>query len=1266
MTKKYFTIFASGFYGKNMKQKYIFLLFLFIGGLQSVFAQEEKTITTEFHWNGVQQAGGIPFLSCEEAQDLTPEGLPVYALVEAGEAAGISVSYTIKAFSPLSEEEKAFVSSIELPAFHIEKKLRHFRKQARWVISFIPLAINEKTHQWEKIRSIEIKIQTEPDTKSPIHQQINYAEQSVLRQGTWHKISVDTTGIFKISYQDFVVYGINPDDIVPENIRIFGNGGRNMPETLSLPREDDLKELSIDVEDGNDGSFDPGDFVLFYATGPENRDFVNQEYYRYSPNIYTRKSYYFLTLDQGSGLRIPTDDTPLTPTDTINSFPDVLHYEVDEENLIASGKRWYGHALGEGESLNFTMHLQNPVPNTEYRIEYALAARIFSNGKVAFTINQNVGDSNIIFFKPNLFKVAHRHEKHYSFPLTSEDLNFSFFCLPNNPSSKIWFDYLTLTYQRQLIFDSGAMQFIDFAKEGNKRSLFRIQSPPDAGVWDVSTPNAPVAIQTAYDDGILSFVRQINNTNTFVILDKGASFPHPHYESPVTPQNIHAAATADMVIVAPEAYLPQAQRLADLHAAKDGLSCLVLSDQNVYNEFSSGKMTPVAIRNMMKFFYDKYPDNYPKYLLLMADGSYDYKGILGTTENQIPPFETLQSLMKTNSVVIEDFFGCLDDDEGDDGEGIVDIATGRMCVSSYEQAKQMVDKIEKYMNDSEICGDWQRKICFIADDEEGNLFLSQADTIAVRTRRTNPDIENVKIYFDTYQQQQTPNGDRYPDVNQRINQTIDRGALIVNYIGHGSEIGWSEERVLDISMINSWNNNRYPLFVTATCEFSKFDDVNKISGGELTYLNPHGGAIAMITTYRLAWAGANNILNKKFFNNLFNIQDNNFLRLGDIYILSKNVGATSRKNIGILGDPALRLALPSYRIKDFTISNQTALDTLQSLMEVNFEAKVYDLNDNFMQDFNGNAEIQLFDKKQKIHTLGNDSPELKTTYYVQNTLLNKVIVPVDSGTISGSIFVPLDMEQEYGQGLFRLFAKDGGKTAMGSFDDFMLGGTDADASIDNTPPAISLYINDNSFRNGDTISNEAVLLANLSDEHGINISNQGLGHDLFMYIDDDFGNPILLPDYYHPESGAICCGSLTYALEQLETGQHTIQLFAWDNYNNRGSANISFYFLKEKEIIRNRIYVAPNPLEQSTSFYFSDAPDYENFDIQLFIYDLNGKERYRYENSVFTLRGDYKLFSWDGRDLQGHRLPAGVYLYYAIIRDELGHRFIQSQKIIVR
>jgi hypothetical protein len=390
-------------------------------------------------------------------------------------------------------------------------------------------------------------------------------------------------------------------------------------------------------------------------------------------------------------------------------------------------------------------------------------------------------------------------------------------------------------------------------------------------LWDVSDLTDVKSVQMNKTGDQCTFKRTTDKLTELVAFD-GTSFLTPVMGEKVENQNLHGTGNYDMILITHPEFAEQAQRLAMLHNNKGDVSVAVVSLPEIYNEFSSGIQDITAIRDFMKMLYDRGSGSaQPKYLLLFGSASYDVKDRISNNSCFIPTFQSDNSVRPVSSFLSDDYFGLLDDGEGaNQTSGLVDVASGRLPVRTQEQAKTVVDKIERYLsNASPTHGDWRNSMVIIADDGNKNEHFDNAEKVANYIAENNPVFNVEKIYFDAFRQQSSPGGKRYPDVNREIITRVQKGALLTNYVGHGSEVGWADERVLEIADILAWTNyDRMGIFFTATCEFSRFDDPSLTSAGELVFLNPKGGAMSMITTTRLAFSSHNDALNMSFIDTM--------------------------------------------------------------------------------------------------------------------------------------------------------------------------------------------------------------------------------------------------------------------------------------------------------------------------------------------------------------------------------------------------------------
>ena len=405
----------------------------------------------------------------------------------------------------------------------------------------------------------------------------------------------------------------------------------------------------------------------------------------------------------------------------------------------------------------------------------------------------------------------------------------------------------------------------------------------------------------------------------------------------------------------------------------------------------------------------------------------------------------------------DDYFTFLDDAEGDweSSTNLMDLGVGRLPAKTAGEAEAMVDKIIHYATPgtfsngvacnagSSSMGDWRNVVCFVADDEDSNIHMQQTETIDtyVGTNYKNYNID--KVYIDSYKQVATPGGDRYPDAEAAIVQRVQRGALLVNYIGHGGPVGWAEERILGESDINGWTNyNSLPAFMTATCEFTTADDPTITSAGELILLNSRGGGIALFTTCRLAYSQANFELGQHFYTHFFNPIGSRMPRMGEICMLTKNdvAGTTgiSTRNFLLLGDPALTLSYPKWSVTTTNINGDSVTgtsiaDTLRALQKVTIHGYVDDGTaiHNRLANFNGVIYPTVYDKSVTYHTLANDPASYVASFKLQKSVLYKGAATVTNGYFTFTFVVPKDISYQYGFGRLSYYADNQTTDASG-------------------------------------------------------------------------------------------------------------------------------------------------------------------------------------------------------------------------------------------
>jgi hypothetical protein len=1169
----------------------------------------------------------------------------------------------------------------------INTRVFYMRKVPYLQITFIPLRRNPSTGRLERLVQFSFQITPktgykafEPAAARPASQtsRMDYAAHSVLRSGKWFKIRIMTDGIYKLTWEDLDKIGIQD----PSQVRIYGNGGGMLPVYNIEQPPDDLMENAIWFENGQDGSFNAGDYILFYGKGPDvwrydpEKRFFNKELH-----LYSEASYYFLTSDPGGGKSI-MEESPLsgTPAGTVTEYDAILHHELNERNMIASGSEWYGEHFDIITSHDFEVIIPDLITAEPVRMELNLLARATDTTSFLVSANDNLlGRMKISGTNLSHYTATYAYTKKdtFRFYASSEQIIINLNYIRNSSSAQGWLDYLTINARSSLRVPSGQLFFHDHhSLDIPGIAEYRISNAgQETMVWDITNPAGVKKVSTSLDGTNLSFLARTDSLREFAVFNLNGSFPKPITEGPdvgpVSNQDIHGSGEPDYIIVSHPEFITEARRLAGYRYDHDGLDTLVVTPQQVYNEFSSGSPDVAAIRNMARMFYDRAinEDDMPRYLLLFGDGSYDNRTKSGSNTNYILTYQSSNSLSPVSSFVTDDFFGLLDIAEGG-ASGLLDIGVGRFPVKSIGEAREVTDKTISYSG-PESMGDWRNNICFIGDDEDFNVHMIQADELARSVESRRPGFIINKIYLDAYQQVTTSSGEKYPDVNEAVNQRINKGALIINYTGHGGENGLAHERIMDINDILTWDNtDKYPLFITATCEFSRFDDWEHTSAGEYVLLNPGGGGVALLSTTRLVYSGPNHALNEQFYNYAFEQDDDQqYLRLGDIISLTKNNAGTgiNRRSFALLGDPAVILNYPKYWISAVAVNGipvSAEADTLKALGKVTLSGIIEDDEGNVFTSYNGTLYPTVFDKVSVITTLANDGDD-PFTFNIRNRVLYKGKTSITNGEFNFDFIVPKDISYNYGPGKINFYGHDFLTDANGSYDGIMIGGSSDSIADDNEGPAMKIFMNDDNFVFGGTTDENPRILVYVNDSSGINTVGTGIGHDLTATLDDMTVSPIVLNDYYEADKDSYQSGKISYQLKNLEEGPHKLKVKVWDVHNNSTEDYTEFVVIPAGDFIIKNLLNYPNPFTTHTSFYFEHNQPGSELDILIQVFTVSGKLVKTIERQVTATGYRCGPFEWDGLDDFGSRIGRGVYIYRLKVRANSDQTIEKFEKLVI-
>lgn len=1150
-------------------------------------------------------------------------------------------------------------------------KARHDISAGLYVL---PFRTNPQTGKIERLLAFQLNVELELSPFVMQRDQQTFIDNSVLSNGNWYKFRSSQTGVHRITYSDLQQMGLNPGSIDPRNIRIYGNGGGVLPEPNASFRYEDLVENPVVVTGEGDGSFDANDEILFYGRGPVTWKYNEvTNYFEHQNNYYEDYTYFFLTADLGPGKRMQPGSSPSAePTNVVTDFLDYQVYEQDLFNLINMGRTWYGEVFDFNLLQHFDFTFMDIISSKPFYVKSEVASRNFNPANFQWLANDQLQASfsfNIV--SPTGYGFASSGSTTFEAMPGSSNIKISLKYNRTANTSRGWLDYISVNAWRQLRFGGQQLLFRNPDTRGEaKVNEYRLaNAPQQLTVWDVTNPVNPQTVNTMQSGNAKTWRSQGDMMREYLAFD--GSLYHPiEFVAQLPNQNLHALRNIDYLILTTEEFRVEAERLADIHRNQSNFTVYVTTPQKVYNEFSSGGQDISAIRDFVRRLYQSSdPGKQIRYLLLFGDASFDYKDRIGGNTNFVPTWQSVNSLHTVLSIATDDFFGYLDDGEGGGTANLLDIGIGRFPVGTEEQAKQMVDKVLEYLRkDDKTMGPWRTYVSFVADDGDGNLHMRDAENLSQLLESAYPALNIDKIYLDAYEQIATTSGQKAPQVNEAITRRIEKGSLIINYSGHGGEVGWAEEQILQIADITSWRNtDKLPVFITATCEFSRYDDAERTSAGELVILNPRGGAIAMFTTARATFASANLLLNRAVFNNnMFQKVNGEYPRFGDIIRKAKLNGDANDRKFVLLGDPALQMAYPTERVVTTHINGRAVgnrQDTIRGLDMVTIAGQITDDAGNLHSGFNGVVYPTVFDKKSEIVTKG-DGNGYEQGFTVRKSIIYQGKASVVNGHFEFSFLVPKDIAYNYGTGRISYYATNYEIDAYGAYEGIMVGGFNENAVADDRGPEIRLFMNDTTFKSGDITDERPVMLAHVSDESGINTTGAGIGHDIVATITGETELSAIVNDFFSADLDESASGTIAYPFFGLNEGPHNLRLKVWDVFNNSNEADIDFVVVNSEQMALEQLMNYPNPFNFETYFVFEHNQAGRTLEVEIQIFNMNGMLMRTIAKTVTP--GSYRStpIRWDATTDSGYTIASGLYVYRLVVTNERGEKNELRSKFI--
>ena len=1103
-----------------------------------------------------------------------------------------------------------------------------------------------------------------------------YAAGSKLSQGRWVKIRIPETGVYRLTFSALRSMGFSE----PDKVRLFGYGGAVLPETRLQDIADDLPEQPL---------WHTGNALLFYGQGPVSWKRNNRGEYVHERNTYSDWGYYFLTDDApGEALQFMEAQTDSVPGTIVDTFPDRMLYDPDEFSWYRSGRRLFeSYDYSAVSSRSYSFRLDGIVADSVL-MTVAFSSDSDNSSRVSASVNNTQvgtmpvgikGGNEVAAVTEHSFTVRGLFADRSSVKLVHER--------EGNPAGHL--DFIRLNFIRRLSMDGGCTLFRTGA--GMKGVSFSISgSGSGVRVWRVSSDGTVSVLPSIHDGGrTVTLASDFAGDDEFVAVDVTASLPEPEVVGNVANQNLHGIGQADMVIVVPASgkLTAQAGRLAEAHRQMDSLSVEVVRADMIYNEFSSGTPDATAIRRFMKMLYDRAGETgrAPEYLLLMGDGAWDNRMLVPDWKGKSPDdyllcYESYNSTSHTASYVMEDYFGLLDDSEGYlPLREKVDIGVGRLPVQTASDAEKMVDRIIGYM-EGRNSGAWRNRVLILGDDGDNNTHMRDADAVASLYRGLYPVLDQTKIYWDAFKMEVNASYNGYPSVRKLILEELERGALVVNYTGHGSTDVLSHELVLNKADAAALTSPRLPFWITASCDIAPFDSPLESFGMNLMN-NDKGGAIGLLSTTRTVYSSHNRLMNNSFTKHLFSVGDNGRSNtLGRALRLAKNELVTSggeytdysenKIHYVLLGDPALRLGMAGMTAVIDSFSHKPAFSDSLTAMAGSVIEVCGHIGAGTVRDtgFDGKIFVSVFDSERKVVCLDNaKTADEPFTFYNRDRILFSGTDSVRHGEFRFTFPVPLDINYSWDPGRISLYAdrSDRKVSAAGFFENFRVGGTDPSLRTDTAGPSVSLYLNTPSFRYGGYVNSTPLFVADLFDESGLNTSGNGLGHDILLVIDNNPNYTWVLNSYFSSNDGGYTGGRVVFSLPPLPDGKHRLMFRVWDVMNNSSVRQLEF---KVENGLKPEFTVeaTSNPARESTTFVVSHDRPGQNAEITVRVYSTAGVMVWTGSTTQSSDSG-VSMIQWNLCSSSGQRLQPGLYLISAEVRtpDETDGRGVVNGKLVI-
>jgi hypothetical protein len=1096
---------------------------------------------------------------------------------------------------------------------------------------------------------------------------------SILANGQWVKFEAQAEGIYKIDRAMFESFGFNISVIDPRTIKIYNNGGKQLSEKVTTPRPVDLIENAILFVGENDGSFDQGDYILFYGRGSQFRDYdPSDKTIKRFNHQFSGKNYFFITAGGENGKRVQNKSSLNTTEDYIQtSTAAFVDYEVDKINLGKTGRQFFGDDYSQS------------VPTRTYmnKLDYRISAfpinykfRFVNASQNSFTLaltenNTNIFSKSLAGFGNASYTVGVAHLESAIFNGTLPDnrsvLKFSL--SSSSVTSVGYLDYFEISYEKEL--KPVENKIIFFSKDSSAIVEYYLSAFPSSEikVFDI-TDNSNILFVNpkpgfpSGGDYRFQISENADSIRKYIAVGN-ESFLIPTNPSTVENSNLKGITDgAKFIIISNKNFLEASNRLKNYRESesKIPISTIVIDIENVFNEFSCGIQDISAVRDFIKYAYDNWQTK-PEYFMFMGKGTYDYKNVEGFSDNYIPTWETEESLkliFGADSYCTDDFFARVD---GEDS--VPDLAFGRLTVRNLNEANTYIDKIIHYEKNSER-GNWRNLVTLIADDGYTSTRYEGSEHTAPSERLANivipPSFDLKKIYLADYPVVITGNGRRKPSANSDILKIMNQGTLLINYIGHGNPDVWAHEYVFERAVtIPQLENDKYFFLCAATCDFGIFDSPNFQSGAEELLFLKDAGSIATFNSCRLVFSGQNHSLNFTLMEYLLDLPRDTMnlsVTLGySVYKTKLIWNSVNSQKFHLLGDPTLRLNVPQYFGSIDSINSQPLNVDIQikALSNTKIVGTILKPDGTKWNEYNGEGLLTVFDSERtKLLEEIDNYPMI-----IQGGVIFRGRVSVNNGEFESEFVVPKDISYENKNGKIIFYFFDLESDGLAFTNKIIVGGTDTTSVNDGEGPEIEIFFDNAAYVSSYLVGPDPNLIVKLLDETGLNTTGTGVGHKLEGILNKNQGSPIDFTEFFVGELDAGGkSGEINYKFNKMNDGDYTIEVKAWDVFNNFSNEESFFTVVSTNELVVRDVYNYPNPFTSNTAFTFQHNLT-RAVNVKINVYTIAGRMIKQLEEK--NINQKFVKINWDGRDEDGDQLGNGTYLYKLIVKTTDGE-FTQS------